>query len=136
MRVAAVAAVFVLGVAVGRTLEWGERSGGGPPGEASTSTPTSLAGAMAEVRRLGTQYDAALRNLERLAGQEGAPVASVSQQRLAVLDMLVEASRTALAAEPADPVLNSYLFAALEQREAVLREMGVPAGAASDVLWR
>jgi uncharacterized protein YbaR (Trm112 family) len=138
LQVAAMAAVFVIGLGLGRMFQsrGSEGEGAGGPELASTPAPASLAEAMAEVRQLGSEYDAALRNLQRLARQEGAPLPSLSEQRLAGLDMLVEASRTALAAEPADPVLNSYLFAALEEREAVLREMGVSPSAGSDVLWR
>jgi hypothetical protein len=96
----------------------------------------SLAEAVAEVRRRGADYDSALRALERLARDEGAAVGSLEEQRLVSLNMLVEASRTALAADPADPVLNAYLFAALDERDAVMRQIGVNAGDRSVVLWR
>ncbi len=97
---------------------------------------TSLGAAMAEVRQRGAEYDRALRNLQRLARQEGAPLPFVSNERLASLDALVEASRTALSAEPADPVLNSYLFAALEERDAVMRQMSATQQSGSELLWR
>jgi hypothetical protein len=75
-------------------------------------------------------------NLQRLARQEGTQLPSLSEQRLAGLDMLVEASRTALAAEPADPVLNAYLFSALEERDAVLQQMSASEPSGSGSLWR
>ena len=91
---------------------------------------------MAEVQRRGADYDAALQNLERLAQQEGAPLPSLGQQRLVGLQMLVEASRSALSTDPADPVLNSYLFAAVQERDAVMRELSEAQGSGEGVLWR
>jgi hypothetical protein len=131
LRVAAMAAVFVIGLGLGRVFQPDVAGTEGGLPEAATITD-----AMAEVQQLGSQYDAALRNLQRLAQREGSPLPSVNEQRLVRLDMLVEASRTALAAEPADPVLNSYLFAALEERDAVLREMDAERTSGSSTMWR
>jgi hypothetical protein len=129
--------VFVLGLGLGRIFQPGRSADDGARLERSGVQPTaSLAVAMAEVRKRGVEYDAALRNLELLARQEGAPVPSLAQQRLVSLEMLVEASRTALSVEPTDPVLNSYLFAALEERDAVMREMTQSQESGSAVLWR
>ncbi|MEE9134112.1 MAG: hypothetical protein V3U13_11180 [Gemmatimonadota bacterium] len=138
MQVAAMLAVFVLGLSLGRMFQPGEPGADGASPALARGQPAAvtLAEAMAEVRRLGTEYDAALGSLQRLAGQEGMPMPSLTGQRLASLDMLVEASRTALSMEPADPVLNSYLFAALEERDAVLREMDTSQVTGSEVLWR
>ena len=136
MQAAAMAAVFVIGLGLGRVFWRGDQQSAGTQLVSEGPSATSLADAMAEVRRLGAQYDAALRNLEQLAVQEGAPTPSLAEQRLASLDALVEASRTALSAEPADPVLNSYLFAALEERDAVLRQIRAQQEAGSEVLWR
>jgi len=140
LQAAAMAAVFVLGLGLGRMFEPGQ---GGDATVATTESPAteqvvagSLAEALAEVRQRGAEYDAALRNLERLARQEGAPVGSLAEQRLASLNMLVEASRTALTADPADPVLNAYLFAALEERDAVMRQMQAAPEDGANVLWR
>jgi len=135
MQAAAMVAVFVIGLSVGRTSQPGEEQADPLP-VAAQPTAATVTDAMGEVQRLGTEYDAALANLQRLARRAGRPVPSLSAQRLASLDMLVEASRTALSVEPADPVLNSYLFAALEERDAVLREMGDTQGSGSGVLWR
>lgn len=138
LQVAAMAAVFVIGLGIGRVFQGNGAEADPRPAEitAVQASPGTLTDAMAEVRRLGVQYDAALRNLERLARDEGAVLPSVTEQRLATLDMLVEASRTALSVEPADPVLNSYLFAALEERDAVLREMNTPDSASAEQMWR
>lgn len=139
LQVVAMAAVFVLGLGLGSLFEPGGPAsrGEGPQVAAVEETgATNLSDALAQVRRLSLQYDAALNNLDRLARQEGRPMPSVTRERLAGLDALVEASRTALAAEPADPVLNSYLFAALEERDAMVRQMRAESGASDEVLWR
>ncbi len=137
LQAVAAAAVFVLGVGLGRVFQPGVAVDDGARLERSAVQPTaSLAEAMAEVRKRGAEYDVALRNLEQLARREGAPVPSLAQQRLASLEMLVEASRTALSVEPTDPVLNSYLFAAIEQRDAVMLEMTQSQESGSAVLWR
>jgi hypothetical protein len=138
LQVAAMAAVFVIGIGLGRVFQPDGRGDGGasPLTVASQSEATTLSQAMVEVRRLGSQYDAALANLQRLARQEGTQLPSLTEQRLAGLNMLVEASQTALAAEPADPVLNAYLFAALEERDAVLQEMESSEQSGSGMLWR
>ncbi len=61
---------------------------------------------------------------------------SLAQQRLANLEALVEASRAALATDPADPVLNSYLFAAIEERDDLARRLAAARGSGSGVVWR
>lgn len=138
LQVAAMAAVFVIGIGLGRVWEPGEPSAdtATPQLVVAESGPSTLAEAMGDVRRLGAQYDAAVANLQRLARQEGTQLPSLSEQRLAGLDMLVEASRTALAAEPADPVLNAYLFSALEERDAVLQQISAAEQSGSGSLWR
>ena len=131
-------AIFVIGLSVGRKSPPGEEQVDPLP-VAVTAQPVaaSVTDAMEEVQRLGTEYDAALANLQRQAQRAGATgVVAFGTRRLASLDMLVEAARTALSVEPADPVLNSYLFAALEERDAVLREMSESQGSRPEVLWR
>lgn len=88
------------------------------------------------MRRLSAEYDAALQNLERLTQRQGGATPSLAEERLASLNTLVEASRAALSAEPTDPVLNTYLFTALEQRDQVMRELRGRATSGSEVLWR
>lgn len=138
LRAVGVAAVFVLGLGLGTIFESRQGEGAGTAGLLTSDEPTaeSLADALADVRRRGAEYDAALQTLQRLAAEQGAPAPDLAQQRLASLDLLVDASRTALAAEPADPVLNSYLFAALEEREAVLRELQTAEASGTERLWR
>ncbi len=138
LQVAAMAAIFVIGIGLGRVFqpEGPGNEGASPLTVASQPEATTLSQAMVEVRRLGSQYDAALANRQRLARRDGTQLPSLSEQRLAGLDMLVDASRTALAAEPADPVLNAYLFAALEERDAVLQEIDASEQSGSGMLWR
>lgn len=139
LQAVAMAAVFVIGLGLGRFLQPDAARSGGAAAEATVALEpgaTSLSDAMAEVRQRGAEYDRALRNLQQLARQEGAPVPFVSRERLASLDALVEASRTALSADPADPVLNSYLFAALEERDAVMQQMSATQQSGSELLWR
>ncbi|NIW35148.1 MAG: hypothetical protein GWN32_00785 [Gemmatimonadetes bacterium] len=139
LQVAAMAAVFVLGLGLGRMLQ---PNGSAPDGATDTRlvaqqpAPTSLAEALEAVRQRGAEYDAALRNLERLAAEQGRETPSLASERLASLNAMVEASRTALASDPADPVLNAYLFAALEERDAVIREMSAQQGSSSENRWR
>ncbi|MGD2152051.1 MAG: hypothetical protein PVG79_02210 [Gemmatimonadales bacterium] len=144
-RVAALAAVFVIGLALGQAMNSGggeaARPEAGVPvvvgGVDEPAPPASMAEAMAEVRRLASEYDAALINLQRMAQRQGAPDPTpLARQRLANLEALVEASRAALAADPADPVLNSYLFTAVAERDAMVRQLTSARGSGSGVVWR
>lgn len=144
------AAVFLLGLGLGRVFWPGAPAvdstlpsplAGTPDVDSelvvSGETPGSLAEAMAEVRRQGAEYEAALRRLETVAREAGTAIPSVAEERLAALDALVEASRTALSAEPTDPVLNAYLFAALDQRASVVQQVSsTPQPVNRTVLWR
>jgi hypothetical protein len=59
----------------------------------------------------------------------------LAAERLASLNALVEASRTALAVNPADEALNAYLFSALQERDAVMRQISAQ-GTSSQNRWR
>lgn len=137
-RAAALAAIFVLGLGVGRMIDTVESGPDALQLVSDESAATTLSEALAEVQRHGAQYDAALQQLQHLAALEaGASVPSLAEERLAALDLLVEASRTALAAEPADANLNAYLFAALEQRDNVIRELSARRqGSNSEAAWK
>ena len=144
LQAAAMAAVFVIGLGLGRFIQPDESA---PQSEPATVgmvaqspigpqlPPASLTDALAEVQRLGAQYDLALRNLERMATEQGAETPSLAAERLASLNALVEASRTALAVDPADEALNAYLFAALQERDAVMRQISAQ-GSSSQNRWR
>ena len=140
LRVAGIAAVFVIGLGLGRLTVGGGAVDEVSPPQVSSAQPGELtvAEAFQEVRRLGAQYDAALGRLDIAAARTGTQFPSLAQERLAALNLLVEASRAALAAEPADPDLNAYLFAALEQRDNVMRQIGQRSASesGSGVVWR
>jgi hypothetical protein len=147
LQVAAAAAVFVIGLALGQMLQRGEPgsdvaqpvagvalTGVEPEGQ---TPPASLGEQMAEVRRLASEYDAALMTLQNMAqGQGRSDTSPLARQRLAALEALVEASRAALATDPADPVLNSYLFTAIAERDAMVRQLTSARGSGSGVVWR
>jgi hypothetical protein len=143
LQAAAMAAVFVIGLGLGRFIQPDEGATESVPVSglvAQTPTgpqlpPASLTDALAEVQRLGVQYDVALRNLERMAAEQGAETPSLAAERLASLNALVEASRTALAVNPADEALNAYLFSALQERDAVMRQINAQ-GTSSQNRWR
>ncbi|UCC82847.1 MAG: hypothetical protein JSW46_18080 [Gemmatimonadota bacterium] len=147
LRVAAMAAVFVIGLALGQAFQRGESGDEGARPAAGVpltvvdanepASPASLADAMAEVRRLASEYDAALMNLQRMTQGRSAPgPSSLARQRLANLEALVEASRAALATDPADPVLNAYLFTAVAERDAMMSQLTSARGSGSGVVWR
>jgi hypothetical protein len=147
LRVAAMAAVFVIGLALGQVFQRGESVSdvaqpvAGVPltvvDADEPAPPASVTEMLAEVRRLASEYDAALMNLERMAQGQGAPgPSSLVRQRLANLEALVEASRAALATDPADPVLNSYLFTAVAERDAMVSQLASARGSGSGVVWR
>jgi hypothetical protein len=147
LRVAAMAAVFVIGLALGQAFQRGESGSelaqplaGVSPAVSEVSepgTPASLGEQMAEVRRLAAEYDAALMVLQRMAEGRGTSDPSpLVRQRLANLEALVAASRAALATDPADPELNSYLFTAMAERDALVRQLNSASGSQSNVVWR
>lgn len=144
MQAVAAAAVFALGLGLGRMALDSEPGAGDvadvtPAAQRPGVQPASatLAGAMDEVRLRREQYDDALRRLESVARRDGTPLGPIAEDRLAALDVLVEVTRAALSTEPADPVLNSYLFAAMEQRAEIMREIRANNPSRdSEVLWR
>lgn len=141
LRAAALAAVLVTGLALGRWTAPAGLDGGSSDGQVVSAEPgagaLTLPEAMELVRIRSQEYDAALSGLAMAAREVGVSIPSPLTERLAALDLLVEASRTALLAEPADPHLNAYLFAALDQRDNVIREMNAEgAGSYSEAVWK
>lgn len=139
LRAAALAAVLVTGLALGRWTAPAGLDGGSSDAQVVSAEPgvLTLPEAMELVRIRSQEYDAALSGLEMAAREVGVSIPSPLTERLAALDLLVEASRTGLLTEPADPNLNAYLFAALEQRDDVIREMNAEgAGSYSEAVWK
>lgn len=81
------------------------------PAEAREPSP-----ALVEAER---EYLTALANYARVAAEEDADPVT----RLATLEGLVRATRTALERAPGDPVINGYHLAAMGQRDAMLRQI-------------
>jgi hypothetical protein len=147
LQVVVAAAVFVIGLALGQNWRRGELGSDAARPSVSavvpagvlvdSAPPASLGEQMAEVRRLASEYDAALMKLQSMAqGQGRSDTSPLARQRLAALEALVEASRAALATDPADPVLNSYLFTAIAERDAMVRQLTSARGSGSGVVWR
>lgn len=96
----------------------------------STATGTGAApdveGAARAVEEAEATYLAALARYAALSASDGEDDARV---RLAALEEIVVATREALVAAPADPVINGYHLTALAQREAALREVALASSA-------
>lgn len=113
LRAAAAALLFLLGGASGFAVK--ARTGGGQVAAEPMSGDAVLALEAAEAA-----YLAALARYAELAetGPDDDP-----RTRLAALEEIVTATREALTAAPADPVINGYHLTALAQREATLRRL-------------
>lgn len=118
VRVAASVALFAAGGAAGFLGRGAVEAptvaavGGSPPG-----TVTEAAQRLQEAE---TAYTAALAAYTQLGGNAPAPD---PVSRLAALEGIVLISRAALNEAPADPVINGYHLTALEQRDAILRQI-------------
>jgi len=95
---------------------------------------TSNAEALAALYRAQREYERAATFLmtNNPVGDETQP--DVYRARLAALDNVMQASMTALADAPADPVINRYYIAAAGARESTLRQLqtSLPAGSRMD----
>lgn len=107
LRIAAALALFLSGVATGFMAR----------GAGDSSTGELAQGVEAEAA-----YQAALAQYAELAAEEPYtdPIA-----RLAALENIVITTRDALAAAPADPLINGYHMAALAQRDATVRQIAL-----------
>lgn len=128
LRLAASLALFLLGGASGFLLR----------GEAGFPFPGSgeprLVGAAAgsdPARSLEEAEAAYLATLARYAELSAPSSAADPVARLAALDNIVQTTREALNAAPADPVINGYHLTALAQREATMKQIVL----ASDDKW-
>ena len=81
--------------------------------------------ALAALESAQRQYDQAVSFIAAHDSTAQTPEAGdVFRTRLAALDEMAETSRQALAAAPADPVLNQYYISTLGAREVTLRQLG------------
>lgn len=118
LRIAASIALFVAGGLagyLGRGVVAAEA-----PASADRSPPTTLTEAAQRVEEAEARYTDALAAYARLGGSIPAadPVS-----RLAALEGIVLMTGAALDEAPADPVINGYHLTALEQRDAILRQL-------------
>jgi hypothetical protein len=84
------------------------------------SPPGSVAEAAQRLQQAESAYTAALAAYSEVGGSVPAPD---PVNRLAALEGIVLTTRAALNEAPADPVINGYHLTALEQRDAILRQI-------------
>ncbi len=118
---AAAAVVLLLGGFTAGRLTAPERS---LPSLAQAERPGTLDAALRQVERTGDAYRQAVSHLQSFEGR-GAPQqdARLVAERLAALDVLVGASRAALEVVPEDPVVNGYLYAAMQERQRLVASL-------------
>ncbi len=139
----AAAAVLLLsgGVMAGRVSAGANMlEGAGPTTQPVAATPSvvdstvsfaSIEDARAAQERSQLVYQNATAFLaQHDSAASGADTPSAMRTRLAALDRVRETMGEALTKAPYDPVINDYLFAAIGQREATIRQLNtaLPAG--------
>jgi hypothetical protein len=119
LRIAASLALFATGGLAG-FLGRGAAEGGATLA-LERSPPASVAEAAERLQHAESAYTTALQDYSEIGG-----VAAGSDpiSRLAALEGIVLTTRAALQDAPADPVINGYHLTALEQRDAILRQIG------------
>jgi hypothetical protein len=100
------------------------------PAEFSAVTEVNSADEAAEwVRRAERQYVEALLQWRRLSGlEDGTSSSPDPAERYAALEYLVRAGQAALRTAPADPFLNGLVASAVDERDAVLRQISTTEG--------
>lgn len=130
LQAAAAVAMLALGFGAGRIT-----SAPGPADpRARASTPEE---ALAQVERTGDAYRQAvadLQSFEEVSDPEQR--ARLAAERLAALDLLAEASRAALEVAPEDPVVNGYLYTALQERQRLMASFAGSSATPDGVFWR
>jgi hypothetical protein len=118
LRVAASLALFAAGGMAG-FLGRGARDEG-DMASLQRSPPASVAEATQRLQQAEAAYTAALAAYSEVGGSVPSPD---PVSRLAALEGIVLTTRAALNEAPADPVINGYHLTALEQRDAILRQI-------------
>lgn len=118
LRIAASLALFAAGGMAGYMA----RAAASPAGPlaATADPPASVAEAAERLETAEAAYTAALAAYTATAGT---PPAADPASRLAALEGIVLTTAAALDDAPADPVINGYHLTALEQRDAILRQI-------------
>jgi hypothetical protein len=120
-KAAAAAAIFVVGAATGSALTGPAAQVGGAGLDPQLSAVTSVSEAAQFVERAEQQYINSLLRYRQLAGTGGQNRVLNDRSRAQALDMLVQASQSALRAAPHDPFINGILVNALAEQQAVTR---------------
>ncbi len=118
LRIAASLALFAAGSLAG-FVGRGAATGDGLA-SIDRSPPATVTEAAQRLQQAESAYTAALAAYSEVGGNLPAPD---PVSRLAALEGIVLTTRAALNEAPADPVINGYHLTALEQRDAILRQI-------------
>ena len=138
IRAAAAVLILAGGIGIGRytdDLPSSVDSNAGPVASA-TATPASfnsVEDAWATLQRASEEYQSASAFLAANNSRPSTVTDSISnyRERLAALDKLMDATESARANAPSDPVINQYYLAALGAREATAHQLAVVRPASS-----
>lgn len=130
LQAAAAAALLVVGFGIGRLTA--------PSPEVASVTaspPRTVEEALQRVEETGAAYRRAVAYLQSVGGSAAPEMApQLAAERVAALDAFLDVTRAALRVAPDDPVINGYLYAAFQERQRLVSDLG--AKPASAVLWR
>lgn len=131
LQAAAAAALLAVGFGAGRITV--SLDGAGPL--ARSGRPATVEEALRRVEETGDAYRIAVADLQSF--EETADPrrrTRLAAERLAALDLLADYSRAALQVAPEDPVVNGYLYAALQERQRLMASFA--SAPAQEVAWR
>lgn len=131
MKVAAATVLFATGTGFGAAIDGGPLDSRSPvrisdsPVRTVSSQVTSVAEAAERVQRAERIHYDALVDYRRMVERSDDPRAQEFtpdlEARLAALEFMMQAGRTALRESPADPILNGILAGVMAEREAAMR---------------
>lgn len=132
LQAAAVVALLVAGFGAGRLTAPASRFA-----SVADSPPRTVEEALQQVEETGAAYRRAVAYLESV-GSTAAPETTpqLAAERVAALDAFMDVTRAALRVAPDDPVINGYLYAAFQERQRLVSDLGGAAQPVSDVIWR
>ncbi len=104
-------------------------------GEATVASEPGAAAVPAAVRFAGSDYDAAVYELERILDERrdvlDEETVRVLEENLLIIDRAIAQARRALELDPASTYLNEHLVTTMQQKLELLRQAARMAGAAS-----
>jgi hypothetical protein len=131
MRAAAGIVILAGGIGIGRYTDTRSSSADGVASNSAAGAPTpgrfsSVDEAWAKLQRASEDYQSASAFLAANNSRSSAVTDSVAiyRDRLAALEKLMDATASARATAPSDPVINQYYLAALGAREATAQQLG------------